>query len=203
MIPRILHFIWLGHEPIPMRLREFRAGWERLHPGWEIRDWGEDIPWPYAPAPERCCHVRQSSNWMRLHALRSEGGVYVDFDTESLKNIEPLLDGRSACATPFHMSGPTAEKRVCNSFLAAEPEHPWIVECCERLKDADPAVHLSMGSSMVSAALARHPEVAMLDRDDILQRPFWSELRRAPDPRWYAIHHFDNMSRNRRERQKR
>jgi hypothetical protein len=49
-----------------------------------------------------------------------------------------------------------------------------------------------MGASLISVALG--DDVHVLDRDVILQRPFWSVLGRKPDPRWYAIHHFDNMT---------
>lgn len=181
-IPRIFHFIWISG-PVPMRLRQFRTDWELLHPGWEFRDWGDRIPWPYPPAPPSCCCARQFSNWMRLQVLRAEGGVYVDFDIEPLQNIEPLLGQHEAVATLM------PDGRMTNNFLACTPGHPWIVDCCRRLLEVDPAVHLSMGSPLVAAAAERHP-VARPPIGAILQEPG----ARTPAG-CYAIHHFDNMRR--------
>lgn len=190
-IPRILHFIWLGG-PIPELYQEFRAEWQRLHPDWQCLTWTDESESSLPPPPASCIHARQRSNWMRLQILLAFGGVYVDLDTEPFKNIEPMLGERGAAASPFRFqhAGPV---QCCNSFLAAAPQHPWIVECCYLLGKADPAIHLSMGSSLISEALRSHPEVMVLDKNDVLQWPGWHVLGRKPDPRWYAIHRFDNM----------
>lgn len=191
-IPKVLHFIWLGGA-MPERYMRFRDRWIALHPTWDIITSDASTP----PPPEGCCHTRQQSNWMRLQILRERGGVYVDCDTEPLKNIEPLLAEHEACASPFHFVAKTQTATVCNSFLAATPNHPWIVECCELLAKERPDVHLSMGSKLASVALRNHPEVTVLPRGAILQWPFWEQLHRKPPPGCYAIHHFDNMKRPR------
>ena len=36
-IPRVLHRIWLGPEPLPEEHRAFGEGWARHHPDWEQR----------------------------------------------------------------------------------------------------------------------------------------------------------------------
>jgi len=192
MIPKILHFVWLGGK-LPKQYEIWRDDWERLHMDWQVMRW-DDTNLKSLTPPKTCCHVRQRSNWIRLYLLQEYGGVYTDYDTQPLKNIEPLLRDTSAVASPFFATNLFRPNWCCNSFLAATPNHPWINECVGLLQQADPSVHLSMGSDLISKALDSHPEVLILHRDDILQWPFWYKLGRKPKPRYYAIHHFDNMS---------
>ena len=190
-IPKVFHFVWKG-DALPVRYAEWRDAWLAMHPGWACIEWGVGSA-PEAPA--NVCHVRQWSNWVRLKKLLEFGGVYMDFDTQPLKNIEPLLEGCSAAASPFRFQYANRPNRCCNSFLAAEPSHPWISECCQMLELVDPAEHLSMGSSLITQALQGRDDVKILNVNDIWQMPHWNLLGRKPDSRWYAIHHFDNMAR--------
>jgi mannosyltransferase OCH1-like enzyme len=139
----------------------------------------------------QACHRAQQANIWRLELLNLYGGVYADTDIEPLKNIEPLLDGASAVASPFaaQVAGKTA---INNAFLASEPGHPWIVDSLAGIAARDPKVHKSMGSSLVTATLASHPEVKVLDKHDIYQSPSWYKLSRIrePNPKWSAIHWF-------------
>jgi mannosyltransferase OCH1-like enzyme len=190
MIPRILHFVWLAN-PMPPLFARWRSEWATLHPGWRFVDWSIDNLPGEAP-PANCCHVRQQSNWVRLQALWLHGGVYVDHDTQPLRNLEPILSGHTAAASPF-FGRALDSPRCCNSFLAATPRHPWLSSCLELLNAADPTVHLSMGSSLISHALSGRSDVHVLDRNAILQRPGWRRLGRQPPGECYAIHHFANM----------
>jgi mannosyltransferase OCH1-like enzyme len=40
-IPQILHFIWLG-EDFPPEFASLQQRWAEMHPGWEIKLWGDD-----------------------------------------------------------------------------------------------------------------------------------------------------------------
>ena len=45
MIPRILHQIWVGPDPIPAEYAAYMDGWARMHPEWEHRVWtDENLP---------------------------------------------------------------------------------------------------------------------------------------------------------------
>ena len=41
MIPRLLHFVWVGGVMPPAYAKHI-AGWRDLHPGWGVRLWAED-----------------------------------------------------------------------------------------------------------------------------------------------------------------
>lgn len=60
-----------------------------------------------------------ASNFIRLLVLQKLGGVYLDTDFECLKPIDGLLDNAAIAA---EQDG----GRICNAFMGAEPNHPWI-----------------------------------------------------------------------------
>ena len=96
MIPRILHYVWVGDSPKPQHVLDCIASWRRLCPGWEIREWGGD----FAKTVENR-YVREAlehrkwafaADWIRLYALVKCGGFYLDTDMEMEKPFDVFLD---------------------------------------------------------------------------------------------------------------
>ncbi len=97
MIPKILHYIWFGDNPLTPLAEECLASWKEHMPDWKIMRWDESN-FDIAAAP---LYVRQAyearkyafvSDYVRLWALERYGGVYVDTDVKVLKSYEPLLN---------------------------------------------------------------------------------------------------------------
>ena len=97
MIPKIIHYIWFGNNPLTPLAEECLASWKAMMPDWEIMRWDES-KFDIATAP---LYVRQAyearkfafvSDYVRLWALEQYGGVYVDTDVKVLKSYEPLLN---------------------------------------------------------------------------------------------------------------
>lgn len=97
MIPKILHYIWFGSNPLTPLAEECLASWKTTMPNWTIMRWDE-TNFDIAAAP---LYVRQAyearkfafvSDYVRLWALEQHGGVYVDTDVKVLKSYEPLLN---------------------------------------------------------------------------------------------------------------
>jgi len=40
-IPRIIHQVWLGGDPLPAQFEEWRKTWAAKHPGWKLMLWTE------------------------------------------------------------------------------------------------------------------------------------------------------------------
>ena len=119
-IPRIIHQVWLGPDPLPEKFARFQHTWRTNHPGWELRFWTEET----LPSDLRCTAIYERlrdpverCDLLRLEAVWREGGVYVDCDFESLRPIDPLLEGRD-----FFLAyiGP---KRVNHALMGAVPGH--------------------------------------------------------------------------------
>lgn len=123
MIPRTIHQIWLGPDPLPEEFRRYGESWTRHNPGWELRLWTEDELPPDLERREVYERLRQPaerSDLLRLELLHRHGGVYVDTDFECLRPLEPHLDGVTFfCA--YLKPG-----RVNNAIVGAVPGHPLL-----------------------------------------------------------------------------
>lgn len=95
MIPRKLHRVWVGSKPVD---DQYLASWRRHCPGWEIRTWtnedAERISLPYVREAYAAGKWAFVSDYLRLHALAEEGGVYLDTDVELTAPLDPLCDNR-------------------------------------------------------------------------------------------------------------
>ena len=126
-IPRLIHQIWIGPNPVPDRFLPYMESWSRHHPGWTWKLWGEGDIQEVIPA------LRVSgafvpgqnpallSDILRVELLRLYGGLYVDCDFECLC---PFLDWalQPGC---FHY-GDQAHGCPGSAFLAAPAGHPFL-----------------------------------------------------------------------------
>jgi mannosyltransferase OCH1-like enzyme len=164
-IPRRLHQIWLGPEPIPV---VWRARWVEVHPGWEHRLWREaDIEailpdrlrpaWDYYMAAKRwygCADVG------RVAILLAEGGVYVDIDSEPVRNFE----GAPFMAASFFagLARGTADNPgwIPNGVIGSEAGHPILETYADMIstsKSLEPA-WWRIGARMLTAAVSANLE---------------------------------------------
>lgn len=131
MIPRIIHRVWAGEDPIPYRYRDHGQTWVKHHPDWEFRLWmPAELDWldmvcrglydrAQTEAPNDW--LRWRADIARLEILHQFGGVYTDMDAECLKPLDPLLS--RAGWVPRSPNDPTL---VTNAVMGFEPAHPWL-----------------------------------------------------------------------------
>jgi len=135
-IAQIIHQLW-SQEALPDRYRGFRETWARLNPGWEMRLWSEaDIAaMVAADYPQLSAlyngygETRRRFDLGRALILHRFGGVYADLDTQCLRPIGPLIEGRTLAvgAEPaVHLEGNTGfDRMLCPAFVAAEAGHDF------------------------------------------------------------------------------
>lgn len=118
-IPRILHRT-VPAETTP----EVEAWWDRfgkLHPEWELRTYREPIDpalFPISsPVWDKCQNGAQKAGLIRLEALVTWGGVYVDSDVEPFRSFDPLLAVEAFC-------GWEDETTIPDAVLGARRGHP-------------------------------------------------------------------------------
>lgn len=95
MIPKIIHYIWLGGKPLPKIAKKCIASWKKFCPDYEMKFWNEenlDInKFPFAKKAYECGKYAFVSDVMRTAILYEYGGIYLDIDVELLKPIEEFL----------------------------------------------------------------------------------------------------------------
>lgn len=96
MIPKIIHYCWFGHGPMPEQARLCIESWHKWMPDWEFCLWDEDhfdmSSYPYALEAYEAKKYAFVSDVARLYALERYGGVYLDTDVLVYKSFEPLLE---------------------------------------------------------------------------------------------------------------
>ena len=121
MIPKILHFIWVGGAPCPYleRLTAYR----KLNPDWQINLWTD------ANLPPLICErvynripvPTSKADILRLELLWRFGGVYVDIDSECRRPLVELLEECDMFFTT-HRGG----RKIEIGCMGAQPEHPVV-----------------------------------------------------------------------------
>lgn len=147
MIPRILHYVWVGGRPLPEKSRINLETWRRFCPDYEIRAWTDDnvdFGHPYLARCRELGHWANASNLLRLEKLLEHGGVYMDVDIMLRRKLDPMLVNR--CFLGFQVED-DAKDWVNNAVMGAEPGHWFVERCRDRLlaefDGTEPANHSS------------------------------------------------------------
>lgn len=95
MIPKIIHYCWFGHKPLPPLALKCIASWKKYLPDYEIKEWNEynfdvnAIPYTeQAYAQKKYAFV---SDYARFKIMYENGGIYFDTDVEVIKPIDDIL----------------------------------------------------------------------------------------------------------------
>ena len=125
-IPKVLHYVWAGPVPLPDQHRRYIEGWRRVMPDWRIVAWTDaDIDWSvrYLQQAYATFGWNRVSNYLRMHALHTQGGFYLDTDIELLKPLDPLRGEPAVLG--FQVVEPSASW-VNGAVFGAEPGHPFV-----------------------------------------------------------------------------
>lgn len=86
MIPKIIHYCWFGKSPLPKLAKECIKSWQKYCPDFIIKEWNEtNSPIHLFPFAEQALKAKKwafVSDIIRLYALYTEGGIYMDMDVE-------------------------------------------------------------------------------------------------------------------------
>ena len=94
-IPKIIHWCWLSGEPVPEILRECMASWKRRMPDYVLKCWTQEnfdihaVKWVKEAVEERKWAF--AADYIRLYALHTDGGIYLDSDVEVFRPFDKLL----------------------------------------------------------------------------------------------------------------
>lgn len=95
VIPKVIHYCWFGHNPIPDKYQKWMESWHKYCPDYEIKEWNEDNyditknPYMY--------EAYQNQKWgfvpdfARLDIIYEHGGIYLDTDVELVQNLDDML----------------------------------------------------------------------------------------------------------------
>ena len=121
MIPKTIHFCWFGRGEKPKLVKKCIASWKKYCPDYEIIEWNEDN------FDINCCkYVREAyeskkyafvTDYVRLYAMYTQGGIYMDTDVEVVKNLDEFLQHQG-------FSGFESEIHVPTGIMGSEKNFP-------------------------------------------------------------------------------
>lgn len=143
MIPKIVHYVWLGQKPLSALGERCLASWKTFLPGWEIRRWDESnspMDHPFVAAMIRTGRLAFASDLIRLHGLLAHGGLYLDTDVELLKPPGELAEGNRMTLGFHSVQNRLAKCALATCWIAAPPEFPLLRKIRSRYEKLDRAV---------------------------------------------------------------
>lgn len=126
-IPKVVHYCWFGKGEMSALSKRCLESWSEKLPGFEIKCWDE------SNAPLDIQFVKDmleqkkwafASDYVRLYALFTEGGIYLDTDMEVVQDFSPLLDNE--CFIGYESIG-----RVNTGAMGAKSGSGYVKECME------------------------------------------------------------------------
>lgn len=149
-IPKIIHQIWSGiDEPLPNHLRVLGDTWKKYHPDWEYVLWDHQKMYDFVL--KHYPHYWKTYNsfyypvqrWdaIRYLILDTIGGLYTDFDSECLKPLDKLIQGKECCFSlepEEHQRMYDTEIYFNNALMASVPGHPFMKDVIEKTFDYHP-----------------------------------------------------------------
>ncbi|WP_391529493.1 glycosyltransferase family 32 protein [Photorhabdus akhurstii] len=95
MIPKKIHYVWVGNQPKSELILKCIESWKKHLPDYEIIEWNnekfEKIKNKYSEQAYQNRKWAFVSDYIRLYALYHEGGIYLDTDVEVTNNLDQFL----------------------------------------------------------------------------------------------------------------
>lgn len=160
MIPKIIHYCWLSDEPMPAELKRCIKSWRKRMPDCQIKKWDRsnfDIDRiPYVAEAVRMRKWAFACDYIRVYALYTEGGIYLDSDVFLRRSLDFCLENEAFTAiecfpdlmekvfSAGEVDGDGNRRKdvayvdgiqIQAAILGAEKGHPFMKACMEYYHD--------------------------------------------------------------------
>ena len=174
-MPQLIHQSWRSK-----KLKSFQEEWQKSwltnHPDWTYMFWtdkenrrliADHFSWFLDVYDSFPLNI-QRADCARYFYMLQFGGCYFDVDFESLRNLEPLLQGVQV-ALAYMTNDTSSEISIPNAFVASVPGHPfwWYVikqvlmaVASDNIGDGD--AHRTTGPIMLKHAVAQYHRTSPL-----------------------------------------
>lgn len=123
MIPKVIHYVWVGGNPLTPLAERCIESWKKYCPDYEIKQWNEtnfDIN-----SNQYCREAYESKKWafvsdyIREKVLYEHGGIYMDTDVEVIKSLDKFLKHPA-------FSGFENDTMIPTGIMACEKGNLWM-----------------------------------------------------------------------------
>lgn len=122
MIPKIIHYCWLGETPYSDLVNQCIDSWKQKLPEYELMLWDKNrfdvVSHTWVNQANQAKKFAFAADYIRFYALYHHGGIYLDSDVQVIKSFNPLLHHHS-----FIGLESTGDFEA--AIIGAEKETPW------------------------------------------------------------------------------
>ena len=134
MIPKIIHYVWVGGNPKPKNIQRCMKTWTKHLQDYQIIEWNEDNfdihENKYVEQAYQAKKWAFVSDYIRAKAVYEMGGIYMDTDVLVLDNLHDLLGNRA-------FVGFENKENPFTAVFGAEKGHPLIKDMLSYYDDRD------------------------------------------------------------------
>ncbi len=132
MIPKTIHYCWFSADPYPDLVKRCLRSWKRMLPDYKLRLWdGNSFDFDSVPFVKEAMAAKKyafAADYIRLYALYTEGGIYLDSDVEVFKSFESFLNNSFFTGTePYIIDDKIYYDLEC-AIIGSEKGHPFLKE---------------------------------------------------------------------------
>lgn len=100
-IPPVIHYCWLGRNPLPDLYKKCIDSWHKFCPDYQIVEWNEDnldlTENDFAREAYEVGKYGFVPDYFRLKIIYEHGGIYLDTDVEMIKSFDDLRREKAFC----------------------------------------------------------------------------------------------------------
>lgn len=138
-IQKVIHYCWFSNERKSPLIKKCIKSWEKVLPDYTIRFWGgESFDFKSVPYVWEAYQRRKwafVADYVRLYALFTEGGIYLDSDVEVIRPLDDLLGNSFFSALEPSNYNSSIVAQIEPAIMGAEKEHPFIRDCLYAYND--------------------------------------------------------------------
>lgn len=135
MIPQIIHYCWFSGDPYPDLVKRCIRSWKQLLPNYRLRPWdGNSFDFNSVSFVREAMDAKKyafAADYIRMYALYTEGGLYLDSDVEVFKPFDPFLKNSFFTGTePYIVDDKIYYDLEC-AIMGSEKGHPFLKEALD------------------------------------------------------------------------
>lgn len=204
MIPKTIHYCWFSGERPNRFIRNCIKSWKKAMPDYEIKCWdANSFDFNSVPFVKEAFEAKKwafVADYIRIYALYTEGGIYLDSDVKTFRPFDTFLNNRFFIGT----EPPIKNKVVVEAaIMGSEPFHPYLKDCL----DYYGTMHFVIGKttlcpSVMSGVMEKYgykhaDECQKLSAGiQVYDQSYFGHFLGTPKKEYYAIHYFDGSWRD-------
>ena len=202
MIPKIIHYVWVGDKEKPEEVLKCIESWKKYCPDYEFVEWNnekfEKIKNLYSQQAYESKKWAFVSDYIRLYALYNYGGIYLDTDSEITQNIDQFLDNEFFSGFELYKN----EYNILASPLASIPESPIIKNLLEYYETNSFVTKKGFALTPITKRIAQYltekfdikqpfdGEKTLVLKDGYTIYPYYYFCKKEENKENYIIHHY-------------